>query len=310
MVTLIAGGYVASRSSAFLSEFNINSILLASLPLAFVAIAQLCALLVSEFDLSVGALAAFVVVIASFVITSSALAGIVLGILAVLAVCAATGLLNAGLTRLLSIPSIIATIGTLSILQGTGLILRPTPSGVISARFAGILGSGLGPVPYAFAGIAVVAVLLDVWLHHTRGGLVTRAVGLDAVSSVRTGAPAPRLRVRALILAALFAGLAGLCLAAQTGVGDPSLAGSFTLSSIAAAILGGASLTGGRGSFVGALIGALFLAVIVNALPALGASSAVGDVVQGAITLAALSLFQGSSLVAFARRLRRQAADG
>jgi ribose/xylose/arabinose/galactoside ABC-type transport system permease subunit len=221
---------VAARSPDFLTAFNLNSVFLSALPLALVALAQLFALLVGEFDLSVGALAAFVVVAASFVITSDAPAGITAGLLVILAICGAVGLLNAGLTRLLAIPSIIATIGTLSILQGIGLILRPTPAGLISGRFGDALGASLGPLPYAFAATAVVAAALDVWLHHTRGGLVTRAVGLDAVSSVRTGAPARRLRARALVIAALFAGLAGLCLAAQSGVGDPSLAGGFTLS--------------------------------------------------------------------------------
>lgn len=307
LVTVVACGFVAARSPVFLSQFNLNSIFLSAMPLALVSLAQLWALLVSEFDLSVGALAAFVVVVASFVLTAGSLGGIAAGILAVLAVCTATGLLNAGLTRLLAIPSIIATIGTLSVLQGLGLILRPTPAGLISQRFSNGVSASLGPLPWVFAATVATAAGLDIWLHHTRGGLVTRAVGLDAVSSVRTGAPARRLRVRALVMAAAFAGLAGLCLAAQSGIGDPSLAGSFTLSSIAAAILGGASLAGGRGSFVGALIGALFLAVIVNALPILGESSSVGDISTGAVTLVALALFQGGPLLAALRRLRYRA---
>ncbi|HEU5160794.1 MAG TPA: ATP-binding cassette domain-containing protein [Streptosporangiaceae bacterium] len=304
VLTVLAGAFTATRADAFLSEFNLNSLLLSALPLALLAMGQSHALVVGEFDLSVGALAGFVVVAASFLLDGGPAPVIGAGLLALFGLCVATGGVNAGLTRLLGIPSIIATVATLSVLQGVALTLRPTPGGVIDIGLSDLLSRSAGIVPYAFAGTALLAVGLDFWLRHTRGGLIVRACGYDPGSAVRIGLRAGRARVVALLGSAVFAGAAGLFLAAQVGVGDARIGGTLALASIAAAVLGGAGLSGGRGSFAGAVLGALFLTLIVNALPMLGWSSAVGDISRGAITLLALALFQGGAIAALVRRRR------
>jgi ribose transport system ATP-binding protein len=304
LVTLLTAAFAAGRADAFLSEFNLNSLLLSAVPLALVAIAQSHALVVGEFDLSVGALVGFVVVAASFLLGDGQLVVLAGGVVALLGLCILVGASNAALTRLLGIPSIIATVATLSILQGIALTLRPTPGGSISLAISDLLNRSVGILPHAFLSAAVLAALLDFWLHHTRGGLVVRAAGLDTTSAVRLGLPARWVRVRAMLASAVFAGAAGLFLAAQIGVGDARIGGAFALTSIAAAVLGGASLSGGRASFLGAVVGALFLALIVNALPMLGWSSAVGDISRGTITLVALALFQGGAALALFRRRR------
>ena len=109
------------------------------------------------------------------------------------------------------------------------------------------------------------------------------------------------LFVRAFFLVALAAALAAIFLAAQQGVGDAAAGESFTLTSIAAAVLGGASLTGGRGSFVGAVVGSLFLTVIINVLPFLGWSQSYGSIMVGVFTLLALSFYQAPELMAKGR---------
>lgn len=304
LVTAVAGAYTAGRAEMFLSSFNLNSLLLSMLPLALLALGQLHAIVLGEFDLSVGALAGFAVVVGSFVLAGPGAASIVLGVLAVIAMAVAVGTVNAGLVRLVGIPSIIATIATLSVLQGLALTLRPTPAGMIDFALSDLFNKGVGIVPYAVILVGVLAVLSDLWLHHTRGGLAVRASGLDGDSALRLGLPVRWLRARALLLSAVLAGAGGLFLAAQVGVGDARLGGSFTLASIAACVLGGASLAGGRGSFLGAVVGALFLSLILNALPMLGWSSAVGDISRGAITLLALAAFQGGAIWALVRRIR------
>ena len=128
-------------------------------------------------------------------------------------------------------------------------------------------------------------------------------------ASTRGGAPAAAcvvfLFVRAFFITAFAAALGGLFLAAQVQVGDPNGGFSFTLTSIAAAVLGGASLLGGRGSFIGAVIGALFLNVIINILPYLG-WSAYGRIAVGLLTLVALSFYQAPQILG---RLRTARSD-
>src|SRR6185436_10555005 len=177
-----------------------------------------------------------------------------------------TGLFNAVMIRVLKLPSIIATLGTFSILEGASLLLRDHPEGPIASDAISGLTRSVSFVPIAFIAMVVLAVLGDVWLYRTRTGLAMRAVGLDETSSRRLGMATGRVVVLAFVLCSLLASLAGFYLAAQVQIGSP-LIGNYGLESIAAAVLGGASLAGGRGSFVGALLAALFLSLIDNVLP-------------------------------------------
>ena len=113
-------------------------------------------------------------------------------------------------------------------------------------------------MPVAFVGVVVLAVLADVWLYRTRTGLALRAVGLDETSSRRLGMGTGRMVILAFVVCSVMASIAGFYLAAEVQIGSPII-GNYALESIAAAVLGGASLAGGRGSFVGTLLAALFL---------------------------------------------------
>jgi ribose transport system ATP-binding protein len=292
--------YTAGKSDAFLSQFNLNSLLLSTLPLALVSMGQLNALLVGRFDVSVGALMTLVVVVGSFVLDGGAWWLMALGALGMVGMGAAVGLVNAGLIRV-GVPSIIATIATLSVMQGIALMLRPVPGGSYEINVMVWLTKSAGFVPYGFIGLVVLAVLWDLWLYRTRGGLATRAVGFDEGSARRMGLWARTMHVRAFVLSAVMASIAAFFLAAQVGVGDARVGSGFTLTSIAAAVLGGAGLAGGRGSFVGAVFGALFLSLIINILPFLGWSSSLGLITVGSLTLLALVLYQGGDLWTRAR---------
>lgn len=307
VLMVAVGGYAASRSSAFLSEFNLNGLLLATLPLALVAMGQLSVLLVGNFDISVGALMTLCVVTASFIMTSGAAWYVMLaGSLALVGVGVGVGLSNSGLVRVIGLPSIVATLATLSVLQGISLALRPIPAGFLDADFASMLRTSIGLVPVAFIGVVVLAVLWDLWLYRRPGGLTTRAIGLDEGSARRLGARPGRVHVRAFVLSGFMASLGAFFLAAQVGVGDARVGSGFALTSIAAAVLGGAGLAGGRGSFIGAVVGALFLSLIINVLPFIGWSSAYGQITIGGLTLLALVLYQAPDLWA---RLRSFLAD-
>jgi len=297
LLILIVGKYTASRSDAFLSDFNLKSLLLATLPLALVTMAQVNALLAGYLDVSVGSVMTMGIIIASFIVTDKAPPNTVfLGGLAVLGAGVVIGLFNAVLIRWVKLPSIIATLATLSILDGISLSLRPIAAGLINFDVLDALSKTVGFVPIAFIVLCVVAILWDVWLYATPGGLTLRAVGNDAQASRRIGAATTRIRVGALVMSSVMASIASFFLAVQVGIGDPRAGSGYALTSITAAVLGGTSLIGGRGTFIGAVVAALFLSLIINVLPLLGLSTEVGLITIGVLMIMGVILYQVGDL--------------
>jgi ribose transport system ATP-binding protein len=294
VVLMVAiGGYTQAQNSAFLTAFNLQGLFIAAIPLGLVAMGQTNALMVRVFDVSIGALVTGAVVIASFTIPDGAsLAHILLGVLAVFGACLVVGLFNVVLTHVLGLSSIIATLATYSMLVGAALWLRPTPDGSISQSFADVMLTSVGFMPVGFIAVCVLAVAADVWLYRTGPGLLLRAVGLDEGSAARLGARVARTLVGALLISSLVAALASLFVSSQVLVGDPNVGLGYTLTSIAAAVLGGASLSGGRGSYVGALVGALFLTEITVIVPFLGWDTSLSQMLLGGLTLLALVFYQ------------------
>ena len=300
MTTLIValGAYAAMRQDAFLTTYNLGNLLLSTMPLALVAIGQTNALLVGGFDVSVAALMTMCVVVASFTLQPDKSWDVLLvGALAVVGVGLATGVFNATLIRVLKLPSIIATLGTLSILEGAALLLRDHPEGFINPNAIEALNAGVSFVPYAFIGVVVLAVLADILLYRTRTGLALRAVGLDDNSSRRLGMATGRTVFLAFVICSLMAAVAGFYSAAQVQIGSPII-GNYALESIAAAVLGGASLAGGKGSFVGTLLAALFLTEISNVLPLFQQPTEYAQMTIGVLILLALVLYQAPELLA------------
>jgi len=308
------GAYTAARQDAFLTEYNINNLLLATMPLALVAIGQTNALLVGGFDVSVAALITMCVVTASFTLKPDETTfALFLGSLAILGVGLATGIFNATLIRVLKLPSIIATLGTLSILEGASLLLRDHPEGPINSDVIDQLNRSIGFMPVAFIGVVLLVILGDLWLYRSRTGMAVRAVGLDETSARRLGMSTGRIVFLAFVVCSLMASLAGFYEAAQVQIGSPII-GDYALTSIAAAVLGGASLAGGRGSFIGALLAALFLTEINNVLPLFSQPTEYAEMTIGVLILVALVLYQLPVLISRWRSGRKsvgrlQAAD-
>ena len=238
------GAFASVRQDAFLTEYNIRNLLLTTMPLALVAIGQTNALLVGGFDVSVAALITLCVVAASYTMQEGDSWPVLLvGALALLGLGLATGIFND--VHVLRLPSIIATLGTLSILAGASLLLRDHPEGFISADVIELLTTSIGFVPVAFIGVVVLALLADTWLYRSRTGLALRSVGLDETSSRRLGMGTGRTIFLAFVACSVMASIAGFYSAAQVQIGSPII-GNYALESIAAAVLGGASLAGGE----------------------------------------------------------------
>jgi ribose/xylose/arabinose/galactoside ABC-type transport system permease subunit len=304
VLILAVGAFATVRQDAFLTSFNLNNLLLLAMPLALVSLGQTFALLVGGFDVSVAALMTFCVVVASYTLSYETSGWALLpGALAIIGVGLATGLFNALLICVLKLPSIIATLATFSILEGAALLLRDHPEGPINLDVIGWLTTSVNFVPIAFIGVVVAAILADTWLYRTRTGLAMRAVGLDETSSRRLGMPTTRMVILAFVICSVMASLAGFYLAAQVQIGSP-LIGNFALESIAAAVLGGAALSGGKGSFVGALLAAFFLSLIDNVLPLFHQPTEYSQITIGVLILVALVLYSAPELLSRFRTSR------
>jgi ribose/xylose/arabinose/galactoside ABC-type transport system permease subunit len=300
--------YTNSRFPGFVNAINVEQILILALPLIVASMAQTHALLVGYLDLSVGGIIGLGVVIASFLIGADASGPqIVMGTGVILLCGVALGLVNALLIRGLKIPSIIATLATLSILDGISLTMRPTAQGIISPDLASTLKATLGPIPVAFIVVVVAAGLADLWLHASGSGLELRAVGFDERSAKRGGVRTNWVRVRALVLSALLAAAASFFVMARSPIGNATIGSTFALNSITAAVLGGASLAGGRATFLGATVAAILLALILTVLPYLGLSPDDGPMIIGVLVLLGVVLFQLGDIKELVKRNYKRA---
>jgi 5-methylthioadenosine/S-adenosylhomocysteine deaminase len=300
--------YTNARFPGFVNAYNVEQILILALPLIVAALAQTHALLVGYLDLSVGGMIGLGVVIASFLIGAGAsIPQILMGTGVILVCGAALGLVNALLIRGLKIPSIIATLATLSILDGISLTMRPTAQGVISEDLASTLTASVGPIPIAFIVIVAAAGLADLWLHASGSGLELRAVGFDERSAKRGGVRTNWVRVRALLLAALLAAVASFFVMARSPIGNATIGSTFALNSITAAVLGGASIAGGRATFVGGTVAAILLALILTVLPYLGLSPDDGPMIIGVLLLLGIVLFQLGDIKELVKRNYKRA---
>ncbi len=300
--------YTSTRTDGFINAANTTSVLIIAIPLAIAAMAQTHALLVGYLDLSVGAMISFGVVIASYLIVpESTNADIFLGVGAILLAGVGLGLVNALLVRGVKIPSIIATLATLSVLDGISLTLREAPSGTIDPRFVSWLKTSVGPVPVAFIAVVVAAIALDYWLHATGSGLKLRSTGFDERSAKRSGVRTNWMRVRALLISAVLAAVASFFVMSRSPVGNAQIGSSFALNSITAAVLGGASLAGGRATFIGTLTASLLLGLIITVLPFLGLTPDHGLMIIGVLVLLGIILFQVGDIKELVKRNFRRA---
>ena len=292
IVTVLLALYGYSQNPNFLSAFNVYNTLILATALGFIAVGQTIPLLLAGVDLSVGPLAGLLVVVASFFVNDGQpwtmiAAGFVLMFMGALVV----GAINGSLIRYANFTPIAATLAMYIGLQGISFLLRDAPGGYINSAVVAAITAQLGPIPVAFLALAVCVVAGEYALRNTRAGWQLRAVGSDQESARRIGLRIDRVVVLGYVACSLFAALGAVMLMAQIGVGDPRQGVNYTLSSITAVVLGGTSLRGGRGSFVGSAIGALMLTEVLNVVAFLGLSQTYEYVFQGALILIAALVY-------------------
>ena len=265
--------------------FDIQSLALGALPLALAAAAQTIVVISGGIDLSIGSQIAIANVLSASLMQHADFGQSLLISLVVLAAGAALGLVNAGVVALSRIPDVVATLTTGFIFGGFALLILERPGGGAPAAYLN-LAAGQDFGPWAPNALVVMALgVLAVWapIRLTRIGLLIYAAGSDPVAAFRSGVDVRGARTIAYVFSGLACAIGGMSLTMTTGIGAPLAGAYYTLSSVAAIVIGGVSLTGGRGGMVGPIVAALLLTLAPMDLVFLGIDPNYGQVIQGAL---------------------------
>lgn len=286
---LLVSIYTSSQSRYFFTERNLGNLVIQIVPLALVSMGQMMVVLLGGIDLSVGPLMSLTTAIASYTVTNdtNGLFGA--------ALCVGAGLLVGGLNSLLiiwlRIPDLISTLSTYSFVLGLALIVRPSPGGNVSETFSDLITMRLGWFPAAGLAVLVIGVIGELLLLRGRIGIRLYAIGSRPEAAFVAGIRVARIRCLAYLFSGLMAAVAGLVIAARIGSGDPQAGSQFTLSSIAAVVVGGTSVFGGRGTMVGTLLGATLLVLLQDALNQLHVTAYYQYIWTGALLLLTVALY-------------------
>ncbi len=292
LVTILLGIYVFSQNSNFLSSFNIYNILVLATALGFIALGQTVALLMGGIDLSVGPLVGFLVVVASFFVNDDKSALMIAsGFALIFFLALVVGAINGVLIRFANFTPIAATLAMYIGLQGMSFLLRESPDGYINAKVVEIVTWQWGPIPAAFLVLVAFAIAGEYALRKLGPGWRLRATGSDEESARRLGVWVDGVFVSGYIASSLLTAVGAVMLMTQIGVGDPRQGVNYTLSSITAVVLGGTSLRGGRGTFIGTVLGAVLLMEVLNAVSFLGLSQTYQYLFQGALMVVSALIY-------------------
>jgi simple sugar transport system permease protein len=275
-------------TDTFLTETNLLNILRQSAPLMIVAVAMTFVITTAGIDLSVGSVLALVNALAAISLQAGLAWPLVVALM--LGVGIVIGLIQGFFIAYEGIPAFIVTLAGLSSIRGTGLLLTKGYSIPVDPQSPfNAIGRGwiLGlPMP-AIIAVVVLAAGFLVFNETTFGRYVT-GIGANAEAVRRAGVDTKKVMLAVYALSGLAAAMAGLIIAARLGSGSSNAGGGFELEVIAAVVLGGTSLFGGRGTMLGTMLGALTVAVIGNGLILYHMSPFITPIVEGFIILIAI----------------------
>ena len=298
LVVIIGAVLVATTGRSFFSPGNIRDILTGMSVLGLVAIGQTLVILGASLDLSVTYVMSLASLIAATTMAGNA-GNIPWAVTLTLLVCAGIGLANGLIVTVLKVDGFIATLGVGLILQGVLNTNFQGSAGAVPWEFQVIGATGIGPVPISTVIMLALAVVVWLLLDRTRTGAHLFAVGGDPDVSRLSGLRTKPPLIVAHVLCSVFAGLAGLLLASRLGVGSPTVGqqGGYALLSIAAVVLGGTLLLGGRGSVWGTIGGVAIFAVVDNVMSVMQVNPFLKDVVRGVVIVAAVAVYSRRAIV-------------
>jgi ribose transport system permease protein len=267
---------------------GIESLARASLPFGFATAGMAVVIIAGGIDLSVASMIAVCAVTTA--VLMERMAGVPALIIVLLAG-AAMGAINGALIILTKVPDIVVTLAMLFVWEGVALLILSSPGGATADWLEGaIRGSFIFSwLPNAFLIIAIVSALLWGPLQRTKLGLSIYAIGSDELAAFRSGISIGRTKVAAYAICGLFCAFGGLSLAALTGIGEP-VPGPYLMASIAAVVLGGVVLGGGKGGLLGPLIAVFVLRIIRTLLTLMAVDPNVTTIVEGVIMVGVVML--------------------
>ncbi len=288
LVALIAVSGIVSP--AFLSGSNISNMLLQVAPLGIVVIGQAFVIILRGLDLSVASVMATAAVIATgFSGQNSDVLPIVL---IAVGIGVATGLVNGLLVTKRSVSPFLATLATMIVLQGFRFAYtQGAPSGNVPPLFRQIGSATWHGLPYNMMLMLVLAVVFGVLLSRSRFGREVYITGGNPTTARLLGINADRVTVIGYIISGALAAVAGLVLSGYVGIVDNWVGRGFELDSIVAAVMGGISLSGGRGGIAGGLFGAAILVVVFNAVLLFGLSVQLQIIIKGIVIVLAAAFY-------------------
>jgi ribose transport system permease protein len=267
---------------------GIESLARAALPFAFATAGMAIVVIVGGIDLSVASIMAVAAVLAA--VLMERMAGVP-ALVIVLAAGLAMGLINGALIVLTRVPDIVVTLAMLFVWEGTALLILSSPGGATADWLEAAI-RGFFPVegiPKAL--LIVVAAIGLVWLPLKRSklGLSIYATGSDELAAFRSGVEVGRTKIAAYGFCGLFCAMGGLSLAALTGIGEP-VPGPYLMASVAAVVLGGVALGGGKGGLLGPIIAVFILRIIRTILTLMAVDPNVTTIIEGTIMVAVVML--------------------
>ena len=267
------------------SDFDLQSLAMGALPLAFAAAAQAVVVISGGIDLSIGSAMAVANVLAASAMEKASFAQSIPLAAAVLIAGATIGALNGLIVIMSRIPDVVATLTSGFIWGGVALVILEKPGGGAPQEFLN-LGTGTlftAWLPNALVLLAVAVGAIWIPLRRSKLGLQLYAIGSDRIAAFRSGVNIDRTRFAAYVFSGLFSAVGGLGLTMTTGIGAPLAGVYYTLSGLAAVVVGGVSLAGGRGGMVGPVMAAFILTLIPTDLIFLNIDPNFGQVIQGTL---------------------------
>ena len=270
VITIVAAIYFSSNTSSFFTGENFETLLPYFAPLAILAAGEVFVMILGEIDLSIAGLYLFAPILFYKLDTSLGLS-LVPSVIVALLVCMAIGAINGAFVAIIGINSFVATLGMLFTFEGLSLIIsKGTPVATPGGQPPlGTFGKVFGGGTYSELIWAIgIVVILQITLTFSRWGVYTVAIGSNKLGAAEAGVRVKLVTIRNFMLCSLTAGLVGIFEAIRTATVQPNPAGpnEILFLAVAAAVIGGTLLTGGSGTVVGALIGALFLGILKDGL--------------------------------------------
>lgn len=275
--------------SGFTNPNNLLNIFRQVATISIMAVAMTFVIATAEIDLSIGSVAGLASVVTAMTLNNF---GLIPGILAGLLVGVVAGSISGGLVAWLKVPSFLVTLGMLGLVVGVARwITASAPIPIADQTYITIFGGGdFGPIPGLLVWALLVVVAGAIVMNKTKFGRHVRATGGNLVAAGYTGVNTAKVKFTVLLMSGVFAAFAGMLYAGRLQSGRFQWGTGDELSVIAAVILGGTSLFGGRGQVIGSLFGALFVGLINNGLILAGLDVSQQQVVRGAIIILAVAL--------------------